>query len=120
MGLSFFLLVGVLAHYSKRARHYLQKFDAVQTALEIQAADTVNTASPTKRLERYRLVDRLGTDALDRIVARYEAGEPTTTLSAEFGIAKSSLLRLLIERGVVMRQQSLTADQTRRMTQLRK
>ncbi|QDG63992.1 hypothetical protein [Pseudarthrobacter sp. NIBRBAC000502771] len=70
--------------------------------------------------QRYRLVDRLGPDALDQIVARYEAGEPTTTLSTEFGIAKSSLLRLLKERGVSMRQQSLTEDQALRMKQLRR
>lgn len=115
-------MVEVLAHYSKRARHYLQKFDAVQAALESQVADTANTVPSTRKLnrQRYRLVDRLGSDVLDQIVARYEAGEPTTTLSGEFGIAKSSLLRLIRERGVAMRHQSLTEDQERRMTQLRR
>ena len=114
-------MVDVLAHYSKRARHYLQRFDAVQAALETQTADTINPVLAATRLsrQRYRLVDRLGPDTLDQIVARYEAGEPTTALSAEFGIAKSSLLRLLRERGVALRQQSLTVEQKTRIRTLR-
>lgn len=97
------------------------RFDAIQAALETQTADTVNTVPSAKELsrQRYRLADRLGPDVMEQIVARYQAGEPTA-LSAEFGTAKSSLLRLLKEQGVPMRQQSLTADQIRRMTQLRR
>ncbi|WP_138442989.1 helix-turn-helix domain-containing protein [Sinomonas susongensis] len=69
---------------------------------------------------RYRLNDRLGLEVLDQIVARYEAGEPTTALAAEFGVAKSSLLRLLEVRGIAMRNQRLTSDQKQQILQLRK
>ncbi|WP_235781156.1 hypothetical protein [Sinomonas notoginsengisoli] len=100
----------------------MSQFEAIAAAIESQTADTSHTQSavalPAPR-QRYRLVDRLGADVLDNLIARYEAGEPTTALSAECGIAKSSLLRLLKERGIAMRQQSLTAEQKTRMLQLR-
>ena len=115
-------MVEVLTHYSKQARHYLKQYEALQTALNNQPADTTRTgptvARPATR-QRYRLSDRLGEAMLDKLVARYEAGEPTAALAAEFGIAKSSLLRLLKERSIPMRQQSLTAKQKTRMRQLR-
>lgn len=69
---------------------------------------------------RYRITDRLSSDTLDHIVARYEAGEPTTALAIEYGIAKSSLLRILNARGISMRYQSLTDDQAQRMMWLRR
>jgi len=68
---------------------------------------------------RYRLADRLGSEVLDCIVARYEAGEPTTALAAKYGIAKSSLLRLLEARGITMRNQRLTPDQEQQILKLR-
>ena len=63
---------------------------------------------PVSARQRYRLVDRLGKVELDELVARYEAGESTTALSAEACIATSSLLRLLEGRGVARRKQGLT------------
>ncbi|GAB3275644.1 hypothetical protein GCM10027449_14590 [Sinomonas notoginsengisoli] len=117
------LVVEVLTHYSKRARHYLEQYEAIQTALNNQPPDTTPTHSavaPPVPRQRYRLADRLGGDTLDKLVARYEAGEPTTALAAEYGIAKSSLLRLLESRGVAMRQQRLTPKQKQRILRLRK
>lgn len=35
----------VLTHYSKRARHYLEQYEVIQTALNNQAADTTSTHS---------------------------------------------------------------------------
>ena len=74
---------------------------------------------PASARQRYRLADRLGKVELDQLVARYEAGESTTALSTEAGIAKSSLLRLLENRGVVRRKQGLTPEIERQILKLR-
>ena len=44
---------------------------------------------------------------VDQLVADYESGVPTTELTGRYGLAKSSVLKLLGERGVVMRRQGL-------------
>lgn len=111
-------MVEVLTQYSKRAFHKLPQLEAVAAATK-QLDKNQQWRPRQEPKPRYRLDDRLGSETLDQIVARYEAGEPTTALAAEHGIAKSSLLRLLKERGIAMRYQHLTADQQTRMRQLR-
>ncbi len=57
---------------------------ALQAALNNQPANTMSTPSavaPPLTRQRYRLVDRLGEDTLDKLVALYEAGKPTTKLA---------------------------------------
>lgn len=45
------------------------------------------------------------------VAARYAAGETSTALAAEYGVAKSTILRLLRENRVVVRRQPLTTEQ---------
>ncbi|MFJ6456586.1 hypothetical protein [Paenarthrobacter sp. NPDC091669] len=92
--------------------------DALDAALASVNPPVVMPRVMTAR-SRYRLVDRLGKAKLDEIVARYEAGESTTSLAAEAGIAKSSLLRLLDERGIARRKQGLTPAKERQILKLR-
>ncbi len=61
---------------------------------------------PQERLSR-----RLTPDRLAQLVADYETGVPTTELVSRYGIAKGSVIRLLHDRGVIMRLQSPTAEQ---------
>ncbi|MDZ5144589.1 hypothetical protein [Microbacterium testaceum] len=58
-----------------------------------------------RRWTRLSLADRA------RVVERYEAGEASTSLAAELGVAKSTILAILREANVVVRRQSLTSRQ---------
>ena len=111
----------MIGEYSKHARPKLAQLDAIDAALaRVAAEEPVSPkAVPVSARQRYRLVDRLGKAKLDEIVARYGAGESTTALAAEVGIAKSSLLRLLDARGVARRKQGLTPEKERQILQLR-
>jgi len=63
----------------------------------------------------HRLSARLGGEQVDEIIRRYEAGESARSLAAEFGVAPSALIRLLRERNVVVRRQTITSDQEEMM-----
>lgn len=118
----FSILVEVLTHYSKQARHYLKQYEALQTALNNQPADTTPTPSavapPTPR-QRYRLIDRLGEATLQEITERYIAGVSLTELAMVYGVARSSLGRHMKRHGIAIRQQGLTDDQKRDILRLR-
>ena len=58
------------------------------------------------------LSQRLKSDTVAQIVERYETGEPSTTLAAAYGISKGSVIKLLREAGVKIRNQGLTDDQS--------
>ncbi|MDO3175911.1 helix-turn-helix domain-containing protein [Mycobacteroides abscessus] len=66
------------------------------------------TADPP---EPFKLSQRLKPDTIAEIVARYEAGEPSTALAAAVGISKGSVIRLLRNAGVCIRNQGLSVDQ---------
>lgn len=53
---------------------------------------------------------RLAPAVIRKLVHRYTEGEPSTKLCEEFKIAKSALLKILREEGVVLRRQSPTTD----------
>lgn len=115
-------MVEVLTYYSKRARHYLEQYEGIQTALNNQPADTTPTqsavASPVPR-QRYRLADRLGEATLQEITDRYMAGASLTELALVNGVARSSLGRHMKRQGSAIRQQGLTDDQKREILRLR-
>lgn len=46
-------------------------------------------------------------EARHDVVTRYEAGETSTALAAEYGVAKSTILGILRANNVVVRRQSL-------------
>jgi len=50
---------------------------------------------------------RLSDDARRDVAARYEAGETSTALADEYGVAKSTILGILRANNVVVRRQSL-------------
>jgi transposase-like protein len=56
-------------------------------------------------------LDRLSAEQQATVVARYSSGETSTVLADEYGVAKSTILRILRESRVVVRRQSLTAEQ---------
>lgn len=58
----------------------------------------------------FSVARRLGSEGVARLIAAYEAGTPTTQLTRDFGIAKGSVLRLLEQNGVAMRQQPIPAE----------
>lgn len=67
--------------------------------------------TPITPPEPFKLSQRLQSDVITEIVARYKAGVPSTALAAAFGISKSSIIRLLREAGVKVRKQGLTDEQ---------
>ena len=53
----------------------------------------------------------MGQARLEPVVARYRNGETSTVLADEFGVAKSTVLRILRDAHVVVRRQPMTPDQ---------
>ncbi|MFF7944510.1 helix-turn-helix domain-containing protein [Nocardia gamkensis] len=66
----------------------------------------------------FRLSQRLGQETIRQIVDRYQAGEPSTALMQTFGLSKGSVLKVLREAGVAMRNQGLSAEQIEETQQL--
>ena len=64
----------------------------------------------------HRLSARLTAEQIADVVRRYEAGESARALAAEYGVATSALIRLLRERHVVVRRQTITSEQEELMT----
>jgi transposase len=63
----------------------------------------------------HRLSARLGAEQIEDVVRRYKAGGSARSLAAEFGVAPSALIRLLRERNVVVRRQTITPEQEEQM-----
>jgi hypothetical protein len=115
-------LVEVLGCYSNQARWTIDKLDTIRDALDRIDAGKLRR-SPTKSprpTHRYRLTDRFTPDELNQLVARYQAGEMSTALAKESGIAKSTFLRLLVERGVASRPRGLTLAKEKEILRLRR
>ena len=115
-------MVEVLGCYSNRARWTIDKFDVIRDALDRIDAGKLRRP-PAKNLrptQRYRLTDRFTIEELDQLVTRYKTGETSTALARESGIAKSTFLRLLAERGVGTRPHGLTPGKEEEILRLRK
>lgn len=115
-------MVEVLGCYSNRASFKIDKLNIIRDALDqIDAAEL--RRPPAKKphpAQRYRLTDRFTPEELDQLVTRYKAGETSTALARESGIAKSTFLRLLAERGVGTRPRGLTPAKETEILCLRK
>jgi DNA invertase Pin-like site-specific DNA recombinase len=105
--------VEVLRRYSK-----LDSFQNVVQILRkheiINDDGSLRVSSPRSRTtppEPFKLDQRLKPQAVAELVARYEAGEPSTALATLFGISKGSVLRLLRDADVPIRKQRLSDDQ---------
>lgn len=68
--------------------------------------------------EPFKLDQRLKPQTIAEIIARYEAGEPSTAIAAAFNLNKGSVIRLLREAGVTIRNQGLTKVQITEAAQL--
>ncbi|HCJ54985.1 MAG TPA: helix-turn-helix domain containing protein [Glutamicibacter sp.] len=115
-------LVEVLAGYSKQAHRKMDRLSTAARALQrLKSGEIRPRASQSERhSRRYRIADRFSSDELVAIGQRYQAGEQSTDLAKEHGIAKSTLLRLLAERGIQTRQRGLTPAKEREILRLRK
>jgi DNA invertase Pin-like site-specific DNA recombinase len=115
-------LVEVLGCYSNRASFKIDKLNIIRDALDrIDAAELRRPPAKKPRpAQRYRLTDRFTAEELDQLVTRYKAGETSTALARESGIAKSTFLRLLAERGVSTRPRGLTLGKEEEVLRLRK
>ncbi|MBM7849600.1 helix-turn-helix domain-containing protein [Arthrobacter roseus] len=112
----------MLAEYSKEAHRKIDRLSTAARALQrLKSGETRPRASTGERYsQRYRITDRFSPDELTAILQRYQAGEQSTDLAKEHNIAKSTLLRLLSERGVQTRQRGLTPEKEREIIRLRK
>ena len=115
-------LVEVLAGYSKQAHRKINRLSTAVRALQrLKSGETRSRASQGERhSQRYRIADRFSSEDLAVIAQRYEAGEQSTELAKERNIAKSTLLRLLTEQGVLARQRGLTPEKECEIIRLRK
>ena len=66
----------------------------------------------------FKLDQRLKPDTVAEIVARYDAGEASTAIATSCGLSKGSVIRLLREAGITIRNQGLTDDQIAEAAQL--
>lgn len=114
-------MVEVLAGYSKQGLHKMDQLMTIAAWIERMDAGHIKprpSLSPPKT-QRYRITDRFTVDELAELVARYQAGEMSTTLARENGIAKSTFLRLLAEHGVGARHRGLTPAKEEEILRLR-
>lgn len=115
-------MVEVLAEYSKQAHRKIDRLSTAAQALQrLKSGETRPRAARDERhSQRYRIADRFAPKDLIAIAQRYQAGEHSTDLAKEHGIAKSTLLRLLAEQGIQTRQRGLTPEKEREIIRLRK
>lgn len=59
----------------------------------------------------WRATDRLSDGVVEGIVAAYLAGSPTTRLADQHGLSKSTVSKLLIDRGVTLRRARLSSPE---------
>ncbi|WP_435527177.1 helix-turn-helix domain-containing protein [Microbacterium aurantiacum] len=62
--------------------------------------------------------NRLNAEQQAAAVTRYSNGETSTALAEEYGVAKSTILRILREARVVVRRQPMTPEQVSEAAQL--
>lgn len=60
---------------------------------------------------RWRATERLSAGMAEEIVAAYLAGSPTPRLAEQYGLCRSSISKLLADRGVELRRRSLTKSE---------
>lgn len=62
--------------------------------------------------------NRLNAEQQAAVVTRYSNGATSTALAEEYGVAKSTILRILREARVVVRRQPMTPEQVNEAAQL--
>ena len=75
-------------------------------------------AKRRRRRQERRIPKRLSTSTIDGLVAEYVAGTPSAELGERYGIAKSSVLRLVREAGERVRRPRLSTTETAQVVAL--
>ncbi|WP_082013805.1 helix-turn-helix domain-containing protein [Microbacterium hominis] len=82
------------------------------TAAQIRAiSDAGGGSERTFQPRVKRGWNRLNADQHAAVVTRYRNGETSTALAEEYGVAKSTILRILRDKNVMVRRQPLTPEQ---------
>lgn len=71
---------------------------------------------PDQAIRQHQLIFRLDAESVNGLAADYDAGMSVAGLQEKYELSKASVRKLLREADVVMRRQSLTADQLRLAT----
>ena len=82
--------------------------------LAVPHATREASCEPTE-FQIHRLSARLSSEQIRDVVRRYEGRESARALAAEYDVATSALIRLLRERNIVVRRQTITPKQAELM-----
>jgi hypothetical protein len=74
----------------------------------------------TDRRDERRVTKRLQADTIERLVAEYRAGSTAADLGHRYGIAKTTVLRLIRRAGETVRHPRLSPAETARLVELYK
>lgn len=97
-------LLGVYSNTPRLLKSF-QTIRALLADLPDKADQSTLTSEPSPA---YKLSQRLDLETIERIVVGYQAGSPSTQLAKTHRLSKGSILRLLHQHDVTMRQQRLT------------
>jgi len=71
-----------------------------------------------RRRQERRIPRRLSSNTIDKLVAEYVAGTPSAELGQRYGIAKSSVLRLVRDAGERVRHPRFSTSETAQLVAL--
>lgn len=109
-----FTFVEVASDLSNRGRHYESSLrrlvEAIQTYLRQQiGVGTVRTCRATAVASR-RLSNRLSDDQISSIASKYGEGVSSVELAAQYGVSKTSIVALLRQQHIPIRDKRLTPE----------
>ncbi|TQN41680.1 helix-turn-helix protein [Blastococcus colisei] len=93
----------------------VQRVARLTRYLERQVGD--RTSAP-RTDQPHKLSQRLSGGTVPTILAAYQAGATTREVGEQFGLAHSSINKLLKQHGITARSHSLTADEARQAVDL--
>jgi hypothetical protein len=102
-------MVEVLQAYSSKGRHYETRFDKILETTNRSAA--VRKPLKLKAKSSAKIVHRLSAIEQADIAARYQQGWSSRRLAKAYGISKTSIIQLLREANISIRNQGLSSDQ---------
>lgn len=100
---------------------YLCSNNLATPVTPVQLREILGTAGDSPREHQPRVKrgwTRLSDEARDEVARRYETGDTTTQLAKDYGVAKSTIIGILRAKKVVVRRQSLLAEQVSEAAQL--
>lgn len=110
-------MVEVLRRHSKDLGA-VQRVKRLQQHLEQTPNRVSSHSKPRLRYQPFKLSQRFDARTVVAIVAAYQAGTTAKELAERYGVARSSITRLLHHRDVRVRRQSPTDADVQRIMQL--